>query len=251
MPPIIAVQQLGKTYASGFKALKDINLDIRQGEIFALLGPNGAGKTTLINLLTGFLEPSAGTVTLMGRNVTRSPQYRRCLDGLVRTFQISQLFSGMTVLESVALAASERKGLGNRWWRPLSAHAEAVDAAAAVLEQLGLLGDAYEMTRNLAYGRRRLLEIALALALEPKVLLLDEPAAGVPASESSALFATIAQLPRSVTVLLIEHDMDLVFRFAEFISVLVAGAVLVEGSAEDIARHPRVREVYLGEGGYA
>ncbi len=233
-----------------FVATDHVNLSIEAGARRALIGPNGAGKTTLINLLTGFLEPSAGAVTLMGEDVTHMPQYRRCLNGLVRTFQISQLFSGMTVLESVALAASERMGLGNRWWRPLSAHAEAVDAAAAVLDQLGLLSDAYETTRNLAYGRRRLLEIALALALEPKVLLLDEPAAGVPASESSALFATIAQLPRSVTILLIEHDMDLVFRFAESISVLVSGAVLVEGSPDDIARHPRVREVYLGEAGH-
>ncbi|MBV2182883.1 MAG: ABC transporter ATP-binding protein [Castellaniella sp.] len=246
MNPVLQTHDLIRRFG-GFVATDQVNLAIAPGARHALIGPNGAGKTTLINLLTGFLEPSSGSVSLMGRDVTRMPQHERCRQGLVRTFQINQLFMGMTVLESVALAVSERQGLGTQWWKPLSARAEVVDEAAAILEQLKLLPDAYETTRDLAYGRQRLIEIALALALRPKVLLLDEPAAGVPTGESRELFDTIAQLPRDVTILLIEHDMNLVFRFAERISVLVSGALLLEDTPEVIAHHPRVKEVYLGE----
>ena len=231
----------------GFAATDHVNLSVAASARHALIGPNGAGKTTLINLLTGYLAPTEGRVSLLGEDVTRMPQHQRCRRGLVRTFQINQLFGDMTVLESVALAVGERHGLGARWWKPLAAQAEAVDEAALILERLGLLSDAYELTRNLAYGRQRLIEIALALALRPKVLLLDEPAAGVPTSESRELFEVIAQLPREVTIVLIEHDMDLVFRFADRISVLVSGTLLLEDTPEVIAQHPRVREVYLGE----
>ena len=231
----------------GFVATDYVNLSVAAGARHALIGPNGAGKTTLINLLTGYLEPSAGRVELLGEDVTTMAQHERCRRGLVRTFQINQLFADMTVLESVALAVSEQAGLGTHWWKPLAARGEVVDQAAAILERLKLLPDAYERTRNLAYGRQRLIEIALALAMRPKVLLLDEPAAGVPTGESRELFETIAQLPREVTIVLIEHDMDLVFRFAERISVLVSGAILVEGAPAMIAQHPRVKEVYLGE----
>ncbi|WP_322998969.1 ABC transporter ATP-binding protein [Castellaniella sp.] len=231
----------------GFTATDQVSLSIPAGARHALIGPNGAGKTTLINLLTGYLEPTSGRVSLLGQDVTRMPQHERCRQGLVRTFQINQLFMGMTVLESVALAVSERQGLGTRWWKPLASHAEVLDEAAAILDQLKLLPDAYETTRDLAYGRQRLIEIALALALRPKVLLLDEPAAGVPTGESRELFDTIAQLPRDVTILLIEHDMNLVFRFAERISVLVSGALLLEDTPDVIAHHPKVKEVYLGE----
>ncbi len=231
----------------GFVATDYVNLSVAAGARHALIGPNGAGKTTLINLLTGYLEPSAGRVELLGEDVTTMAQHERCRRGLVRTFQINQLFADMTVLESVALAVSEQAGLGTHWWKPLAARGEVVDQAAAILERLKLLPDAYERTRNLAYGRQRLIEIALALAMRPKVLLLDEPAAGVPTGESRELFETIAQLPREVTIVLIEHDMDLVFRFAERISVLVSGAILVEDAPDRIAANPRVKEVYLGE----
>ena len=231
----------------GFVAIDHVDLKVEAGARHALIGPNGAGKTTLINLLTGYLAPTEGRVTLLGQDVTAMAQYARCRRGLVRTFQINQLFADMTVLESVALSVSERLRLGASWFKPLAAHGEAVDEAAAILQRLGLLSDAYEATRNLAYGRQRLIEIALALAQHPKVLLLDEPAAGVPTSESRELFDVIAQLPRDVTILLIEHDMDLVFRFAERISVLVSGALLLEDTPDIIARHPKVREVYLGE----
>ena len=231
----------------GFVATDYVNLSVAAGARHALIGPNGAGKTTLINLLTGYLEPSAGRVELLGEDVTTMAQHELCPRGLVRTFQINQLFADMTVLESVALAVSEQGGLGTHWWKPLAGHGAVVDQAAAILERLKLLPDAYERTRNLAYGRQRLIEIALALAMRPKVLLLDEPAAGVPTGESRELFETIAQLPREVTIVLIEHDMDLVFRFAERISVLVSGAILVEDAPDRIAANPRVKEVYLGE----
>lgn len=246
MSPVLQTHGLVRRFG-GFVATDHVDLSIAPGARHALIGPNGAGKTTLINLLTGYLEPTEGRVELMGRDVTRMPQYERARQGLVRTFQINQLFMDMTVLESVALAVSERNGLGTRWWKPLSAHGEVIDEAAGILDRLKLLADAHETTRNLAYGRQRLIEIALALALKPKVLLLDEPAAGVPTGESQELFETIAQLPRDVTILLIEHDMNLVFRFAERISVLVSGALLIEDTPEVIAHHPRVKEVYLGE----
>jgi branched-chain amino acid transport system ATP-binding protein len=246
MSPVLQTHGLVRRFG-GFVATDHVDLSVAPGARHALIGPNGAGKTTLINLLTGYLEPSAGRVELMGRDVTRMPQHERVQQGLVRTFQINQLFMDMTVLESVALAVSERRGLGTRWWQPLATQGEVIDEAAAILERLKLLPDAHDTTRNLAYGRQRLIEIALALALQPKVLLLDEPAAGVPTGESQELFETIAQLPRDVTILLIEHDMNLVFRFAERISVLVSGALLLEDTPEVIAHHPRVKEVYLGE----
>lgn len=246
MAAVLQTHDLVRNF-DAFVATDHVSLSIEAGARHALIGPNGAGKTTFINLLTGFLKPTSGRVMLQGRDVTQVAQHQRCLMGLVRTFQINQLFSEMTVIESVALAVSERLRLGARWWSPLAGRGEVTDEAASILDTLGLLSDALETARNLAYGRQRLMEIALALALQPKVLLLDEPAAGVPASESRELFETIAALPRDVTILLIEHDMSLVFRFAERISVLVAGAVLLEDTPEVIAHHPRVKEVYLGE----
>jgi ABC-type branched-subunit amino acid transport system ATPase component len=231
----------------GFVATHDVTLNIATGARHALIGPNGAGKTTLINLLTGFLEPTAGQVILKGDDVTRTSQHQRVKRGLARTFQINRLFQDMTALESVTLAVCERRGIGGRFWRALGAHGEAIDEAAALLARLRLLDSAHQPTKGLAYGKQRLLEIALALAAQPSVLLLDEPAAGVPAGESRELFETIARLPREVTIVLIEHDMDLVFRFADRISVLVRGALLTEDVPQVIAADPRVREVYLGD----
>ena len=231
----------------GFVATSDVTLNVEEGARHALIGPNGAGKTTLINLLTGFLEPSGGEVILKGETVTHLAQHQRVKRGLVRTFQINRLFAEMTVLESVTLAVCERRGLGGRWWRPVGAFVEAMDEAAELLASVRLADVAHEQTKSLAYGKQRLIEIALALAAKPRVLLLDEPAAGVPTGESRELFETIARLPREVTILLIEHDMDLVFRFAERISVLVSGALLTEGVPDVIANDRRVKEVYLGE----
>jgi len=231
----------------GFIATNDVSLNVEAGARHALIGPNGAGKTTLINLLTGFLEPTSGDVILNGDTVTHLAQHQRVKRGLARTFQINRLFADLTVLESVTMAVNERIGIGARFWRPVGAYAEAVDEAAQLLSTLRLLDLAHEKTRNLAYGKQRLIEIALALAMKPRVLLLDEPAAGVPTSESRELFETIAALPRDVTILLIEHDMDLVFRFADCISVLVSGALLTGGTPDEIANNPKVKEVYLGE----
>ncbi len=246
---VLQTRGLVKKFA-GFVATDHVDLNVAAGARHALIGPNGAGKTTLINLLTGFLEPTAGTVLLNGEDVTRRPQHQRVKLGLARTFQINRLFADMTVLESVTLAVCERQGIGGSFWKPVAAHAQAIDDAAALLDRLRLLDAANIQTRDLAYGKQRLVEIALALAAGPSVLLLDEPAAGVPTAESRELLETIAQLPSDVSIVLIEHDMDLVFRFADRISVLVSGAILTEGEPAAIAADPRVQEVYLGEAGH-
>jgi branched-chain amino acid transport system ATP-binding protein len=232
----------------GFTAVDGVDLVLPAGARHALIGPNGAGKTTLVNLLTGALATTGGRVSLLGEDVTAMPQHRRVKRGLARTFQVNQLFPDLTPLEAAALALAEREGLTARWWRPLRANRALEEEAAALLARLRFApAELTAPTRLLPYGRQRLLEIGLALALKPRVLLLDEPAAGVPPGESREVLETVAALPRDVAVLLIEHDMDLVFRFAERITVLAQGAVLAEGPPEAIARDPRVREVYLGE----
>jgi branched-chain amino acid transport system ATP-binding protein len=230
----------------GLSAVSDVSLEIPQGARHALIGPNGAGKTTLINLLTGVLEPTAGDVFLGGERITALPQHLRVKKGLTRTFQINTLFAGLTVLESVVLAILERKGLAAHWIRPVSSHCAEIDEAMELLATFKLDRDAQRRTAELAYGRQRLVEIALALATRPKILLLDEPAAGIPSSESVEVLGVIAALPADVTVLFIEHDMGLVFRFAERITVLVAGRVLMEGTPDEVARNDEVKAVYLG-----
>ena len=243
--PALSTLGLEKRFGSLVVA-SDINLTIPHGVRYALIGPNGAGKTTLINLITGMLRPDAGKIFLGNADITGFKPNARVKQGLVRTFQINALFPQLNALEAVTLAVCERQGAAGTWWRPLSAYDEAVAEAHAILETLGLATDCYRLTRELAYGQQRLLEIALALATRPKVLLLDEPAAGVPREESAELFAAIAGLSKDITVLFIEHDMDLVFRFASRIIVLVGGRVLIEGAPQEIAADPRVREVYLG-----
>lgn len=231
----------------GFKANSDIDFTLEAGTRHALIGPNGAGKTTFINLLTGFLEPTAGDVFLGDERITDLPQHRRVERGVTRTFQINTLFPGLTVLESVVLAICVRNRTASRAWSPMARQRAEIDEASALLASLQLDREAALLTANLPYGKQRLLEIALALATRPKILLLDEPAAGIPSNECAELFDVIARLPRDVTVLFIEHDMGLVFRFAERITVLVAGSTLVEGAPAEIAADARVREVYLGE----
>jgi branched-chain amino acid transport system ATP-binding protein len=231
----------------GFKANTDVSLALPPGARHALIGPNGAGKTTLINLLTGVLAPTAGDVFLGGERITGLPQHERVKRGVTRTFQINTLFHGLTVLESVVLAICERDGRAAVWHRTVASLGKEIDEARALLRSLRLDADADTLTRNLPYGRQRLVEIALALATRPRILLLDEPAAGIPSAESAELFGVIAALPKDVTILFIEHDMELVFRFAERITVLVAGKVLTDGTPSEIAADPRVREVYLGE----
>ncbi|MFT4174404.1 MAG: ABC transporter ATP-binding protein [Rhodocyclaceae bacterium] len=234
-----------------FKANSDISLVLPAGARHALIGPNGAGKTTFINMLTGVLPPSAGQVYLDEARITSLPQHARVKRGLTRTFQINTLFWGLTVLESVLLAVCERKGVATAWWRPLSQRAAEIEEASALLRQLHLERDAHRITRSLPYGRQRLVEIALALATRPKVLLLDEPAAGIPAGESREIFEVLSGLPAEVSILFIEHDMDIVFRFAQRITVLVGGKVLTDGTPAEIAADERVKEVYLGEADYA
>jgi ABC-type branched-subunit amino acid transport system ATPase component len=244
-PPALSTQALNKSFGSLVVA-KDIGIALPQGARYALIGPNGAGKTTLINLVTGMLRPDSGRIYLSAENITGLKPHQRVRRGLVRTFQINTLFPQLSALEAVVLAVSERRGLARNFWRGIAAFPEAVDEAYAILKSLSLGADATRLTRQLAYGQQRLLEIALALATKPKVLLLDEPAAGVPRDESADLFSAIAALPQDITVLFIEHDMNLVFRFATRIIVMVAGGILVEGSPQEIAADPRVREVYLG-----
>ncbi len=230
----------------GFRAVQDVNLRLEPGARQALIGPNGAGKTTLINLLTGVYKPTAGTIHLGPRDLTALSADRRARLGLARTFQINTLFPSLTPLLSVVLAISEREGLGAVWWRPLARNKAVFDEAHALLGRLKLDALSDVPVAELAYGKQRLLEIALAMAARPRVLLLDEPAAGVPEDESAELFEVIADLPQDMGVLFIEHDMNLVFRFSRRISVLVAGQILTEGTPAEIGADPRVREVYLG-----
>jgi branched-chain amino acid transport system ATP-binding protein len=227
-------------------AVKDVSLTLPRGARHALIGPNGAGKTTLINLLTGVLEPSAGEIFLGEERITPLRQHRRVKRGLARTFQINTLFPGLTVLESVMLAILERKGIGARWARAVGSHREELEEARELIATLKLERDGEARTAELPYGRQRLVEIALALATRPSILLLDEPAAGIPAAESVEVLGVIARLPGEVSILFIEHDMGLVFRFAERITVLVAGEILTEGTPGEIARDERVKAVYLG-----
>jgi branched-chain amino acid transport system ATP-binding protein len=227
-------------------AVNDVSLEIEAGARHALIGPNGAGKTTLINLLTGVLRPDAGEVTLGSERITRMPPHARVKRGLSRTFQVNALFGGLTVIESVALAVCEHQGQCGDWLRPVSSRTAVLDEAHQLLRSLALDDEAGRLTRQLPYGKQRLLEIALALAARPTVLLLDEPAAGVPSGESTHLFDTIERLPPEMTIVLIEHDMSLVFRFAGRITVLADGRVLTEGGPREIASDARVRELYLG-----
>jgi branched-chain amino acid transport system ATP-binding protein len=242
----LSTRGLDKSFGSLVVA-KDIELNLPQGERYALIGPNGAGKTTLINLMTGMLKPDGGQIFLGEDDITTIKPQERVRRGLVRTFQINTLFPHLNALEAVTLAVCERRGYAGTWWRKLPAYGDAIDEAYAILLSLRLGASCYRPTHELAYGQQRLLEIALALATKPRVLLLDEPAAGVPHEESTELFAVIAGLPQDIAVLFIEHDMNVVFRFANRIIVMVGGRILVEGTPGEIAADARVREVYLGK----
>jgi branched-chain amino acid transport system ATP-binding protein len=249
MTPALSTRELSKQWGE-FRANSEVTLAFAPGARHALIGPNGAGKTTFINLLTGVFPPTSGAVFLGDENITALPQHVRVKRGVTRTFQINTLFPGLTVLESVVLAICEREGQAGVWQRTVAQQSAAVGEGLALLDTLHLTVEGATLTRNLPYGKQRLVEIALALATRPSILLLDEPAAGIPAGESAELFGVIAALPREVTIVFIEHDMDLVFRFAERITVLVGGKVLTEGAPAEIAADPRVKEVYLGEAGH-
>jgi len=225
----------------------DIDFRLERGARQALIGPNGAGKTSFVHLVTGALVPSGGRILLDGADVTGMPQAARVKRGIARTFQITALFRRLTTLENVTLALAERDGVAGDFLRPAGRHRRLIDEGFALLASLGLAEDALRPVGTLAYGRQRLVEIAIALGLSPKVLLLDEPAAGVPSAETGLIVGVIERLPPDIAVLIIEHDMDLVFRLARRITVLMQGRILTEGAPEAIAEDPRVRQVYLGE----
>jgi branched-chain amino acid transport system ATP-binding protein len=243
--PALSTRGLSRNFGS-LAVARDIELNMPVGARYALIGPNGAGKTTLINLVTGMLPPDAGQIFLSGEDVTSLDPQQRVRRGLARTFQINTLFAGLNPLEAVTLAVAERRGFTDNFWRNIASYGDAIEEAYEILVKLKLGDCCYQPTRELPYGRQRLLEIALALATKPKVLLLDEPAAGVPQDESGDIFEVVASLSNDLTLLFIEHDMHVVFRFATHIIVLVGGAVFTEGSPAEIASDPRVREVYLG-----
>ncbi|MGY4571723.1 MULTISPECIES: ABC transporter ATP-binding protein [Bradyrhizobium] len=244
----IALETRGLEKSFGaLRVTRDLSLKVMQGARHALIGPNGAGKTTVINQLTGVLTPNSGRILLEGSDITELSEHKRVLRGLSRTFQINQLYPDLTPLETIGLAVSERMGRGSDWWRRMGTRSDVNAEIAEILTRFHLLDVMTELTSTLPYGKQRLLEIAVAIAARPRVLLLDEPAAGVPESERHDILAAVAALPRDVTVLLIEHDMDLVFSFADRISVLVNGGLLTEGAPDEVARDPQVRAVYLGE----
>ena len=245
---VLSCEGLVKRFG-GITATDNVSLQLLRGARHALIGPNGAGKTTLINLLTGVLEPTAGRIHLLGEDISALAPHQRVRRGLVRTFQINQLFDGLTPLQTLAMTVSQHLGMGAAALRPLGHDPRVAERCEHLLSQFHLLEVMDQPTQQLAYGKRRLLEMAIALACEPSVLLLDEPVAGVPAGEREELLRTVAALPADVSVLLIEHDMDLVFSFAKSMTVMVNGAVLTEGTPAEMAVDPRVKEVYLGHGG--
>jgi branched-chain amino acid transport system ATP-binding protein len=246
MPPVLETVGLVKRFG-GITAASDVSLQIEKGARHALIGPNGAGKTTVVNLLTGMLRPSEGQILLDGQDITNAEAHVRVRRGIARTFQINQLFADLTPIEAIGLAVSERMGTGRHWWRLVGRKPEVVEDIIGIIEQFQLTDVMYDRTAILPYGKQRLLEIALAIACRPRVLLLDEPAAGVPEAERHEILTTVVSLPKDVTVLLIEHDMDLVFSFADRISVLVNGALFADGTPDAVARDARVKAVYLGE----
>jgi len=246
----LETRQLCKSFGA-LTVADRIDFRLEPGARHALIGPNGAGKTTFVNMLTGAIPPSSGEILLAGEDVSRINQSARVRRGLGRTFQVTTLFRSLPVLDNVALAVAERSGAALRMWKPASRHEEIKDEATRLLQTLGLADDARTRVQDLPYGRQRLVEIAIALGLRPKVLLLDEPAAGVPSQDSQLILETLRTLPSDIAILIIEHDMDLVFRFAQKITVLVQGQILVEGTPEAIAKDQRVRDVYLGEATHA
>lgn len=242
---LLEVEGLSKNFG-GLQVASDITLDLRAGDRCALIGPNGAGKTTFVDLVTGVQAPTAGTIRLEGQDVTKLSAEARVRRGLIRSFQVARLFRGMTVREHLELAVLERERKTFRLFASVRRTPGLADEVAGLLDAMGLAAVAETTVGTLAYGQQRLLEIALALALKPKVLILDEPAAGVPHSESHRILDALDRLPADLAVLMIEHDMDLVFRFARRIIVLAQGRLLCSGTAREIAADPRVRDVYLG-----
>jgi len=243
--PVLELRRLCKSFG-GLKAVHDVSLRVMAGDRKAIIGPNGAGKTTLFNVITGIFPATSGQVLLFGQDVTRWPSHRRIGLGLARTFQVTSLFPKLTVLDNVLLAINGLRRSKLVMWRPLSSYGDVYERAHALLQAAACLDRRDVEVRNLSHGEQRQLEIVLGLATNPKILLLDEPAAGLSSGESADMVRFLARLDHRLAILLIEHDMDVVFGLADRISVLVYGEVIATGTPAEIRAHPRVQEAYLG-----
>ncbi len=245
---LLDVRGLSRRFAA-VDALKDMNFSVEAGEIHALIGPNGAGKTTFIHHVSGALQPDSGSIHFAGRDVTPLSMHERVRVGMARSYQITNVFLGLSALDNVALAVQGRPDAGSsfRFWRPVRQEKALFDEAQATLEQVGLGAKAVVLAGNLSHGEQRALELAMALATRPQLLLLDEPMAGTGPEESARMVELIEHLARHVTILLVEHDMDAVFRLADRISVLVNGQMIFTGSPEAVKEDAGVRRAYLGD----
>jgi len=245
--PVLELKRLSKSFG-GLHAVQDVNLKIFPGDRKAIIGPNGAGKTTLFNVITGVLSATSGQVLLFGKDITGWPSHRRTALGMARTFQVTSLFPKLTILENVLLAITGLRRTKFVMWRPLSSYLDVYEKARGLLENAGYWDRREVEVRSLSHGERRQVEVVLGLASDPKILLLDEPAAGLASGESQEMTAFLRRLDPQLAILLIEHDMDVVFDFADHISVLHFGQVMEEGATEHIRRSEKVREIYLGTG---
>lgn len=241
----LEVKELSKRFG-GLQALVGVSLAVESGERHAIIGPNGAGKTTFFNVITGELSPSQGKVFLDGRDVTGLPVYKRANMGLGHTFQRNNLFMGLTVLENVRLAVQHRERINHHWFKSIGSFEGIAEAADAILDRVGLLPYRDTKVDEMAYGQQRALEIALALAIEPKILLFDEPTAGMSPAETAEIAELIQTLPRSLTIMIVEHDMDVIFTLADQVTVLHYGQIISSGRPEEVRADARVQEVYLG-----
>lgn len=247
--PILSVRGLVKRFG-GLAASDGVDLDVLDGELHAVIGPNGAGKTTLVGQLAGEIPPDSGRVLFDGVDITHLPAYRRSALGLARSFQVTSIFPGLSVLENVSLAVQAHAGHSFSFWRPAAREERLRVPAEAVLARLGLQRESSRIAGTLAHGQQRRLEIAMAIATEPRLMLLDEPTAGMGPEETWAMIELLRDVRRTTTILLVEHDMDVVFALSDRISVLVYGRVLATGSPEEVRGNPEVREAYLGEEEY-
>jgi branched-chain amino acid transport system ATP-binding protein len=243
--PCLALDQISRHFG-GLKAVDGVTLTVQPGERHALIGPNGAGKTTLFNVISGELPATSGRITLFGTDVTRMAPHQRAALGIARTFQITKLFANLTVMENLLLAcaALDRRKLVP--YRGVSSYPDLRNRAAALIEQFGLTGRTSDYARNLSYGEQRKLEVALSMAGRPRLLLLDEPMAGLSAGESHSMHAILDRIDPAIAVLLIEHDMDIAFAFADRVTVLHQGRVLTDGTRDDVSGNPAVQQIYLG-----
>jgi branched-chain amino acid transport system ATP-binding protein len=243
---VLEITNLEKQFG-GIKAVDKVNLTVKENQIHAIIGPNGAGKTTLISQVAGELKPDGGKIRFCGEDVTYLRSDQRARRGLARSFQITSVMLPMTLLENVIMAVQSRKGHSFRFWRGVLSDSELIDEAMQALQTVGLDSRADRVASEVSHGEHRQLEIAMAIAMEPKLLLLDEPMAGMGPEESAALVAVLQQIKKEKTILLIEHDMEAVFSLADQISVLVYGRIIATGSKEEIRANPEVQSAYLGE----